>query len=150
MTDQWVMGLIGIGLIIWGSYAIYHYMCIPRAMENVYLSDRFPQASQAVTLLKEKGYDVIGGEYYVPIHTYMDGKELERTKMWIDMIARRDEQWYIVRIARKQTQLEWDAKTIHKQWATYFAAYPKCAGLLVVNMKEKCIRELQMKFGEGR
>lgn len=151
MADQWIMGLIGVGLILWGVYAMCHYMRTPGLMENVYLNDQFPQASQSnqvIALLEDAGYNVIGGKYAVPVHTTIDGKELEKTKIWIDMIAKRNEKWYIVRIARERMQLDWSASAIRKQWAAYFAAYPKCAGLLVVNREEKRVRELHIEFGE--
>ena len=149
MGDRWIMGLIGIGLAVWIGYAIRHYMRTPEAMENVCLSERFPQDDEVVALLESAGYEIIGGKYFVPIKIQMDEEELESTKLWIDMVVKRGEQWYIVRIARERMQLDWSASAIRRHWGAYFAAYPECDGLLVVDMAERRIRMLHMEFGEA-
>lgn len=146
MGDQWIMGLIGIGLAVWIGYAIRHYLCTSEAMENVCLTERYPHDDEIISLLESAGYHIIGGKYYVPTQIYMDGEELEPTKLWIDMVAKRSEQWFIVRIARERMQLDWNASAIRKHWAAYFAAYPECDGLLIVDMVERRIRLLHMDF----
>ncbi|SYX84773.1 DNA-binding protein [Paenibacillus alvei] len=149
MGDRWIMGLIGIGLAVWIGYAIRHYMRTPEAMENVCLSDRYPQDDEIVSLIESAGYEIIGGKYFVPIRIQMDGEELESAKLWIDMVVKRGEQWYIVRIARERMQLDWSASAIRRHWGAYFAAYPECDGLLVVDMAERRIRMLHMEFGDA-
>lgn len=146
MSDQWLMVFICIALVTWGIFSIRQYLQTTHSMENVYISDQYPQDEQVSTLLEQAGYTIVGGKYQLPLHIYLNEKQLEPTKIWIDMIVQREEQWYIVRIVRERMQLKWNPSFIRQQWSPYFAAYPNFAGLLVVDKGEQQIYLLQMEF----
>ncbi|MBN3522313.1 DNA-binding protein [Paenibacillus apiarius] len=150
MGDQWLMGIIGIGLLLWLCFGLRHYVRTSEPLEDVLLSDRFPQDEEVIALIESSGYEIIGGKFFVPLHFCLDGENLEPTRIWGDMVVKRDEQWYIVRIARERMQLDWGASGLRKLWTPYFAAYPDCAGLLIVDLLERRVRLLRMDFGEAQ
>lgn len=148
LSDIWVMGLIFIGVLIWICFGLRTYARAPEPMEDICLSDRFPEDEEALQLVEDAGYELIGGKFCMPLHFTLDDEEIE-ARIWIDMIVKRDNQWYIVRIARERMKLDWDGSGMKRQWMPYFAAYPESAGLLVVDMLERRVRLIRMDWGEA-
>ncbi|UHA76206.1 DNA-binding protein [Paenibacillus sp. 481] len=142
------MVLILIGVSIWVYYGVRQYFKEPEPMENVYLSDRFPQDDDVIAMIEQAGYEIIGGKYFVPLSFSVDHHGAEANRLWIDMIVRREGSWYPVRIIRERMHIEWSASGMRKHWSAYFAIYPDCDGIIIVDMVEQRLRVVRMEWGD--
>ncbi|MCG7406316.1 DNA-binding protein [Paenibacillus sp. ACRRX] len=146
--DYAVLWFIIIGLVVWGVFASRRALFRSEPMEQIYLSDHYVHDDETERLLEQEGYEIVGGKFSVPIRIRVDEHEELSSRLWVDLIVRQNEDWYVVRCARERMQLDWTASGIRKLWTTYFLAFPDCAGVVIVDMAERSVRVIRMDVGE--
>ncbi|MNK08819.1 hypothetical protein D3C87_267630 [compost metagenome] len=93
----------------------------------------------AVDLLREHGYDVISGKLRVPL-TFMVNHTKLNSRLFIDYVASREDELYLVRTARTRQPIEWTGSGVRKELLPFLLLYPDCSGLLYIDAEHSEIK----------
>ncbi|USB34690.1 hypothetical protein [Paenibacillus sp. YPG26] len=93
----------------------------------------------AVELLKEHGYEVISGKLRVPL-TFMVNHTKLHSRLFIDYVATREDELYLVRLARARQPLEWTGSGVRQELLPFLLLYPDCSGLLYIDAEHSEIK----------
>lgn len=97
-------------------------------------------------LLRTHGYEVVSGKQKVPLFIEVDEKEYE-SRLYIDYIARRDRECYIVIVARERKPLRLSGAGLRDFFLTHYLLYQP-DGILYVDRNKKSIKCIQFDFPE--
>ncbi|TVX92803.1 DNA-binding protein [Paenibacillus agilis] len=148
LGDSFVLVIIIVGLVVWGLVAAYRYWNREEPMEQLYISEHMVHDEEVETLLEREGYDVVGGKFYVPLYIQMDNQDEQMSRIWVDLIVTKHNNWYVVRLVRERMQLDWTTNGVRKLWLSYKIAFPDCEGLLIVNQADRSVKLIRMHVGE--
>lgn len=101
----------------------------------------------AVTLLEEHGYEVVSDKMKVPLTFDVNGKELH-SRIFIDYIVTRHQQYYLVRTSKERLNMEWTGSGVRKELLPYLLLYPECAGVLFVDLERNEIKVVKLTSNE--
>ncbi|WP_433946356.1 hypothetical protein [Paenibacillus sp. SN-8-1] len=93
----------------------------------------------AVDLLREHGYEVISGKLRVPLTFMVDHTRLN-SRLFIDYVATREDELYLVRTARTRQPVEWTGSGVRKELLPFLLLYPDCSGLLYIDAEHSEIK----------
>ena len=89
----------------------------------------------AVDMLEEAGYEVVSDKLKVPLTFRVDG-ELLHSRLFIDYIAVKNGDFYLVRTARERRPVEWTGSGLRRDLLPFLLLYPECAGVLYVDPEQ--------------
>jgi hypothetical protein len=89
----------------------------------------------AVDMLEEAGYEVVSDKLKVPLTFRVDG-ELLHSRLFIDYIAVKNGEFYLVRTARERRPVEWTGSGLRRDLLPFLLLYPECAGVLYVDPEQ--------------
>ncbi|MEF2964445.1 hypothetical protein V3851_01270 [Paenibacillus sp. M1] len=101
----------------------------------------------AVNLLEQAGYEVVSDKLKVPLAFRVDGSILH-SRLFIDYIAVKNREFYLVRTARERLPIEWTGSGLRKELLPYLLLYPECAGLLYVDAEQGILKEIALTTDE--
>lgn len=100
-----------------------------------------------VDLLKEAGYEVVSDKLKVPLAFQVDGSILH-SRLFIDYIATKEGEFYLVRTARERLPIEWTGSGIRKELLPYLLLYPACAGVLYADADQGILKRIALTTDE--
>lgn len=101
----------------------------------------------AVDLLEQAGYEIVSDKLKVPLAFRVD-KDVLHSRLFIDYIAVKDREFYLVRTARERKPIEWTGSGVRRELLPYLLLYPECAGVLYVDPDQGEIREVSLTTDE--
>ncbi|MDU5949740.1 MAG: hypothetical protein E6Z15_22095, partial [Paenibacillus macerans] len=75
-------------------------------------------------------------------------RDILHSRLFIDYIAIKDGEFYLVRTARDRIAIEWTGSGVRKELLPYLLLYPECAGVLYVDAEQGDIREISLTTDE--
>ncbi len=105
-----------------------------------------PLNGQVPKLLAKHGYIVISGEQRLPIQIEVDEKIYD-SRLYIDYIARRQDEVYLVAVSRPRKPLRLSGAAIRERFLVYYLAY-KPAGILYVDRDNNSLRKITFSLDE--
>lgn len=113
----------------------------------------FPEAApftrtEAVALLEDAGYEVIGGKMKVPLVVELD-EEPHPSRFFIDYFARKEEELYAVKVSRQRQPVEWTAAAVRDRFMPYIHLFEGTHGVLYVDLEEGKVRKIKIAVGEA-
>lgn len=97
----------------------------------------------AVDLLEAAGYEVVSDKLKVPLAFKVDGSILH-SRLFIDYIATKGGEFYLVRTARERMPLEWTGSGLRKELLSYLLLYPDCAGVIYLDADQGMLKEITL------
>ncbi|GIO83645.1 hypothetical protein J25TS5_05770 [Paenibacillus faecis] len=97
----------------------------------------------AVDLLEAAGYEVVSDKLKVPLAFKVDGSILH-SRLFIDYIATKGGEFYLVRTARERMPLEWTGSGLRKELLPYLLLYPDCAGVIYLDADQGMLKEITL------
>lgn len=98
-----------------------------------------------VDLLEQAGFALIGGRQRIPIRIRADGERME-SRVIIDGLAERDEELYIIRIARERRPMEWTGSSIRDHLLPVQLLYRNASGIIYVNPKSGFLHQIRFEI----
>jgi len=102
----------------------------------------------AVDLLEAAGYEVVSDKLKVPLAFKVDGNILH-SRLFIDYIATKGGEFYLVRTARERMPLEWTGSGLRKELLPYLLLYPDCAGVIYLDADQGMLKEITLIADDG-
>jgi hypothetical protein len=109
-------------------------MRIPRQSE-------IPQ-DEVVELLEGAGFDVLAGKTKIPITMIINNREQLESRLFIDYFVQKEEQIYLVKVAKERKPLEMTGSSVRDMLLAYSLIYPEAAGVLYVDMAMNKIKKI--------
>lgn len=141
---------VGLLLLAWLFYRFKRWLEAP-----VKVRLPVPEAApfvrdEAVRLLEEAGFAVLGGRVKVPIVVEVDDEPLDAaSRLIVDFFARKEHELYLVKVSRKRRPLEWTASALRDRLMMYHWLFKETHGILYVDLEEKCVRKIRFDLGEA-
>lgn len=101
----------------------------------------------AVDMLEQAGYEVVSDKLKVPLTFRVDG-ELLHSRLFIDYIAVKNGEFYLVRTARERLPIEWTGSGLRRELLPFLLLYPECAGVLYVDPEQGELKEISLTTEE--
>ncbi|WNR42545.1 hypothetical protein [Paenibacillus roseipurpureus] len=138
--DVSVILLIGIGAIV----ILFWRM---RNWNNKRVGGRIPEQSNVpvddvVELLEGAGFDVLAGKTKIPITMTVNEREQLESRLFIDYFVQKDEQVFVVKVARERKPLEMSGSAVRDMLLPYSLLYPEAQGILYVDMTVSKIKKI--------
>ncbi|GAA3405439.1 hypothetical protein ACFFNY_29135 [Paenibacillus hodogayensis] len=144
--DTFVIVLLIAAGLIWFYARGRHWYDKPRPMLAIPQQEEiFVPSDEAVRLLNAEGYEVAAGKTKLPVTVLLDGQELE-TRLFIDAFVLKEDELYIVKLARDRQPLEMTASAIRERLLVYSLLYPDAAGVLYVDTTLRSIRQITFEI----
>lgn len=149
--DWIIMFIAGGALVIWLFRAFYRWLHEPSSVNRLKLgkgAELLPD-DENIILLERAGYEVKSSKHLVPIYIELDGMPLGKgSRLYIDYIAEKNNNIYIVKTARDRMPMDWTASGVRDRLLVYSLLLPQCRGVLFVDAKEKVIRKITFDIAE--
>jgi hypothetical protein len=97
---------------------------------------------ETVELLEGAGFDVIAGKTKLPITMTLNDAEDFQSRLYIDYFAEKNEQLYLVKVARERKPMEMTGSSIRDMLLPYSLLYPEAVGVLYVDMVQLKIKKI--------
>ncbi|WP_454191897.1 hypothetical protein [Paenibacillus sp. Marseille-Q7038] len=142
--DKVVIAFFGLTVMIWILYGVRKWLQdpAPEHMPDLVLNEEI-QEHPALRILEREGYEVIGGKLKVPLSFQVDQNTLY-SRLFIDYVAEKDDEVYIVKISRSRMPVEWTGSGIRDRMLLYLLLYPTCDGLLYVDTVEDTVKRISL------
>lgn len=101
----------------------------------------------AVDLLEQAGFEVLSDKLKIPLAFQVDDRKLH-SRLFIDYIAAKDGEFYLVRTARERMPVEWTGSGIRRDFLPFLLMYPECAGVLYVDAEQNLLKEITLTTDE--
>ncbi|WP_410768268.1 hypothetical protein [Fontibacillus sp. BL9] len=101
----------------------------------------------AVDMLESAGYEVVSDKLKVPLAFKVDHQILH-SRLFIDYIAVKGGEFYLVRTARERLPIEWTGSGLRRDLLPYLLLYPECAGLLYLDIEQGTLKEIALTTDE--
>lgn len=140
--DLFVVALLAIVLIAWGYYGLRRKLMEwpehPAPVEE----DIFVPGGDAVEILKARGYRLLSGKRKLPV-TVDAGGMVMHSQLFIDAIASKDDEKFVVRIARPRRPMDWTGSAIREHLLVYSLIYDDIDGVLYVNPADGAVTPIR-------
>ncbi|MBD0380711.1 hypothetical protein [Paenibacillus sedimenti] len=105
------------------------------------LQSEIPE-DDVVELLEGAGFDVLAGKTKIPITMTIGDSEQLESRLFIDYFVRRNEELYLVKLAKERKPLEMTGSSVRDMLLPYSLIYPEAAGVLYVDMGQSKIKKI--------
>ncbi|MBV6714532.1 hypothetical protein [Paenibacillus chitinolyticus] len=137
--------LLGL-LAAWAGISFRKWLYEPYAdsFQPVRITDynEVPEDDDVVELLIGAGFDVVGGKTKIPISMTLNQKEELYSRLFIDYFAEKEDNLYLVKVARERKPLEMTGSAIRDMLLVYSLLVPEAAGVLYVDMNGRKIKQI--------
>jgi len=113
-----------------------------RSGQSPFPSDSEVPQDDVVELLEGAGFDVLAGKTKIPITMTINDHEQLESRLFIDYFAQKNDELYVVKVARERKPLEMSGSGIRDQLLSYSLLYPESAGMLYVDMAQSKIKKI--------
>ncbi|WP_138493026.1 hypothetical protein [Paenibacillus pinistramenti] len=144
-SDKWLMVIIALLVVIllWRSVTSWLSRPAPfRPGHGFEVNDQFERTA-AVELLERSGYEVVSGKLKIPL-TFQCSEELLYSRLYIDYVACRDGQYYLVKESRSRQAVEWTGSGVRNAFLPFLLLYPDCEGMLYIDSEMSEIRKIRL------
>lgn len=140
--DAFVVLLLIAVALVWFYARGRNWYRKPRPMLAIPRQDElFVPSEEAVRLLNASGYEIVAGKTKIPVFVTLDGQEME-SRLFVDAFVMKEDELYIVRLARERQPLELSASAIRERLLVYGLLYPEAAGVLYVDPELRAVRKI--------
>ncbi|MBP1989032.1 hypothetical protein [Paenibacillus eucommiae] len=141
--DVTVILLILIVFVGFITLRFRHWLATPpKKRLSIYSGSEVPDDDDTVRLLEGAGFDVLSGKTKVPITMMLNDSEEFQTRLYIDYFAQKNEELFLVKVARERKPLEMTGSSIRDHLLSYSLLYPEAAGVLYVDMEMLKIKKI--------
>ena len=143
--DWIIMALAGCLIAIWLYRSFYRWLHEPAVVNRIKLGKggAIADDDENVKLLEQSGYEVTSGKHIIAVPVEINDEPLGRgTRLYIDYIAEKDSNTYIVKTARERMPMDWTASGVRDRLLVYALLLPHCNGILYIDAKEKIVRKI--------
>jgi hypothetical protein len=137
-----IIGIIGVAVVI--SFRSWFNKKSQSKWEPIE-DDEIP-VTEAVAMLENAGYEVMTTKRKIPIRMLVDDQEELFSRYFVDHFAQRDEQWFVVKIARSRYPFEMRGSSIRDHLLPYQLIYLEAAGVLYVDVSLQKIVKIQFEL----
>ncbi|NBI27621.1 hypothetical protein [Chengkuizengella marina] len=139
--DLLVLLLIVVSVFVWFFFLIRRWLRTTMR-SNIPLHEASEPKGKAISILEKHGYDVIAGKLIVPIQIHIDGSNLS-SRYYIDYIATKDNEDYIVLLAKHRQDVNWKAgSSVRDHFFNYAILYDKIKGIIYVDLSNNTIKKI--------
>ena len=145
--DFVVMLLIIAIVVTWLYYRFKRWLYAPSKLKLPFPEPAPFVRNEAVKLLEQFGYVVIGGKMKVPVTVELDDEPLE-SRLFVDYFARSDRELYVVKLSRQRQPMDWTASGIRERLMVYHYLYEETHGVLYVDLEQQSVRKVKFDIGQ--
>lgn len=95
-------------------------------------------------ILREHGYEVVRSKEKIPLWIDVNGETLE-SRLYIDYVARCEEEWYIVIVARERKPIRMSGAGLRDFFLSYYLLYQP-DGILYVDREKRTVKVITFDF----
>mgnify|MGYP001232340535 CR=1 FL=1 len=149
---DWLLFLTVAGLLVWWLARRLHLWLLepPSARLRKLAHAGEVEPDDAVTLLEEHGYEVLSGKHRIPLRVTVDDFPSQPTRLYFDYLAKKDQQYYLVKLERPRKPTEWSASGLRERLLPYALLFPESAGIIVADPKERTVRTVRFKVEDDK
>ncbi|OPA81554.1 hypothetical protein BVG16_03280 [Paenibacillus selenitireducens] len=147
-SDEVVMIGIVVIAVLWAYFGLRKWLHSP--LKTNFSSvpiNKDIKDSVAVQLMERDGYDVVGGKVRIPFYFLVNNIQLD-SRLFVDYVARRSGSYFLVKVARDRTPMDWTASSVRNKLLPYFLLYSDIDGILYVDEKEQEIHQIHFQLEE--
>lgn len=133
------------------AWAYHHFrrwfFASPKRL-SAYYDPREPEPEGDVPdLLREAGYRVLSGKRKIPVTITLDEEETLASRYFIDYLAKRGDEWYVVKTAKSRQPVEWTGSGVRDRLLPYMLLFgDEIEGLLYVDPEQGVIRKITFEI----
>ncbi|WP_018755140.1 hypothetical protein [Paenibacillus terrigena] len=148
-SDEIVMVGIVVIAVLWAYFGLRRWLHSPLRTNysSVPIHTEMNENTVAFQLMEQDGYEIIGGKVRIPFYFLVNDIQLD-SRLFVDYVARRDGQTYIVKVARDRKPIEWTASSVRDRLLPYFLLYSDIDGILYVDEKEQQLQQIHFQLEE--
>lgn len=142
-----MVGIIVLG-VLWMLFGLRKWLHAP--VKSSFYSvpiNREIKDSVAVQLLRRDGYQVIGGKFRIPFSFEVNNIQLD-SRLFVDYVAKHKQSYYLVKVARERSPMEWTASHVRNKLLPYFLLYSDVDGMLYVDELEQEVHQIHFQLEE--
>jgi hypothetical protein len=98
--------------------------------------------NDTVELLEGAGFDVLAGKTKIPITMTLNDAEDFQSRLYIDYFAQKNDQLFLVKVARARKPMEDTGSSIRDMLLTYSLLFPEASGVLYLDMDQQKIKKI--------
>lgn len=144
-SDLWLMAMLVLLVVflLWRSFSSWLYKPAPFKPGIGFEVNEHFEHTAAVELLERHGYEVVSGKLKIPLAFRCDDSVLT-SRLYIDYVASKNGEYYIVKEARERKPLEWTGSGVRDAMLPFLLLYPDCEGMLYINGEMNEIRKIRL------
>jgi hypothetical protein len=95
-----------------------------------------------VAVLEQAGYSLVSGKQRIPIVIHADHERME-SRIFIDGLVEREEELFVLRVARERMPMEWTGSSIRDHLLPLHLLYKSAAGIVYIDPKSGFLRQIR-------
>lgn len=143
--DVYMIFAIVVLIAIWGWFRFRRWLYAPMSNRLPFPSGDGVSAEEVVDILQQEGYEVVSGKQRVPIRIAIDGKSLQ-TRYFIDCFAKKQNELYVVKLARSRHPVEWTGSGVRDRLLPYAMLFSGTSGILYVDIEAKTLKRIKISI----
>jgi hypothetical protein len=143
-SNDWIVViLVFVVFLIWGWVRFRYWFENPpkKPRFSVPLGDGAVEPNEVTELLEGAGFDVLAAKTRVPIVMTLNDRETFQSRLYVDYFVEKNEEVYIVKVARDRRPLELTGSGVRDALLPYYLLYPETSGVLYVDMETSKIKK---------
>lgn len=143
-SGDWIVVVLVLGVfLVWGSVRFRHWFENPtqKSRFRVLQGDSEVEPNEVTELLEGAGFDVLAAKARIPIVMTVNDRETFQSRLYVDYFAEKNEELFVVKVARERKPLEMTGSGIRDALLSYYLLYPEASGVLYVDMQTSKIRK---------
>jgi hypothetical protein len=142
-SGDWLVVVLVLGVfLVWGGVLFRHWFENP-PKKRIQAPQGEPdfEPNEVTELLEGAGFDVLAAKARVPIVMTLNDREQYQSRLYIDYFAEKNDELYLVKVARDRKPLEMTGSGIRDALLPYYLLYPDASGVLYVDMNARKIKK---------
>lgn len=145
-NGDWFVILLVFGvLLVWGGSLVRHWFenapkkprfTVPEGEEDV-------EPNEVTELLEGAGFDVVSAKVRIPIVMTLNDGEQYQSRLYIDYFVEKQDELYVVKVARERKPLELTGSGIREALLPYYLLVPDASGVLYVDIDAGKIKKFK-------
>jgi hypothetical protein len=143
-SGDWVIIILILAIFcFWASFQFRHWLeHPPKRQFRIPAGEEEVEPNEVVELLEGAGFDVLAAKARIPMTMTVNDAEEFQSRLYIDYFAEKNEQLFLVKVARERKPLEMTGSGIRDGLLQYYLLYPEAAGVLYVDMTAQKIKKI--------